>query len=256
MSVAAILYGCGGGGGGGGDPPSSQPQNATPSIQNLQYSPKDATYNTILGNSTANISATLDYVDSDGVNDVDSIIVSTSNGQNISIPRSQLSLNGIKLSATITISIVQPATTILTVHAKDKAGNLSNTLQGAFKTAYETTSQVTISQNDSRTNFAVSWGESPPYPGCARQINQTFTFVSATRNGCGNINSFTATLPDGTSSTWNSYSGQNCPGGGSTVGAGSPITINSGGFRWVDSATNSTFTLTFPGLLDVHVNCS
>ena len=251
-----MLAGCGGGGGaGGGISPSSPPQTSSPTIQNLQYSPKDATYNRLLDNSTATIAASIEYVDSDGLNDLDSIIISTSNGQIASIPRSQLSTNGITISATITMAIVKPATTIFTVNAKDKAGNLSNPLHGTLRTAYETTSTVSISQNDSRTNFSISWGQSSPYPSCARQINQTFTFSSATRNGCGNIVSFSATLPDGTSSIWNTQTGQSCPNGGSTVGAGSQIALNSGTFTWSDSATDSTFTLTFPSLLDVHVNC-
>lgn len=259
LAAAASLVACGGGGsetGDGGNAPPSEPTNSPPSIQNLRYSPSEMVYNTILGNATSNVEATLDYLDTEGTSDLESIVLSISTGESISVAVGQLVVSGTVISATIPVSIVQPATRTFTVRARDKAGNLSNPLQGTFKTTYETTFSVTTSQNSNKTTLVIGWGEGQPYPICARQLNKTLVLVSATRNGCGNINSFTATLPDGTITNWNSRLGSTCPGEDSTIAAGSPITLNTGMFTWIDSTTNSEFTLTFPNLMDVRVNCS
>mgnify|MGYP003376702141 CR=1 FL=1 len=201
LCALSILASCGGGGGGGGTTSNAPvtPVNQAPTISAFTYSPNRAMPYIAMGISTAVVSGSLTYTDSDGIADLASVSIGGT-----TFPASALSISGNVVSLSVVISLASSGTQNFTVTARDKAGNVSNGIPGTFEVGYRTNWSAGWSQANGQSLTIAANPSSSAYPTCAKiPAAGTFSLSAFTGNNC-HTSGFTATAPDNTTSQWQS----------------------------------------------------
>jgi hypothetical protein len=121
------LSACGGGGGGGGGGASPPPVDSVPTISNLRYDPSSALE---MPSGVVTLNGTIDFVDLGG--DISALHLSTSAGDNLTVPVPQPAASRGTLIGAFSVSSEKIGHFTFQVWLEDSAGHTSNHLSGTF----------------------------------------------------------------------------------------------------------------------------